>query len=193
MGKVNGNDVPALGDVEAAIVTSPRSMPVAPVPATRAGDTLANPVRRVDVRPAGRPSTRHCPSGTRHWECGCRAVGPAAGARSLTPPLLAPPACARQAPLGLLAFGMTTFFLMSVDALWSSKVFVGAVAGYAYAYGGFAQMVAGVFEVSAPSAMRAAGLRPHAICSCRPSRAQGLSHACVARTPHGPARGSEQR
>ena len=34
---------------------------------------------------------------------------------------------------------MTTFFLMSVDALWSGKVFVGAVAGYAYAYGGFGE------------------------------------------------------
>ena len=51
------------------------------------------------------------------------------------------------AALGLLAFGMTTFFLMSVDALWSGKVFVGAVMGYAYAYGGVAQMVAGIFEV----------------------------------------------
>jgi len=58
-------------------------------------------------------------------------------------------AIGNPAPLGLLAFGMTTFFLMSVDALWSSKVFVGAVMGYAYAYGGFAQMVAGVLEVSA--------------------------------------------
>ena len=54
---------------------------------------------------------------------------------------------ANPAPLGLLAFGMTTFFLMSVDALWSGKVFVGAVMGYAYAYGGVAQMVAGIFEV----------------------------------------------
>jgi succinate-acetate transporter protein len=48
---------------------------------------------------------------------------------------------------GLLAFGMTTFFLMTVDTLWSSKVFAGTVIGYAYAYGGFAQMVAGVLEV----------------------------------------------
>lgn len=54
---------------------------------------------------------------------------------------------ANPAPLGLLAFGMTTFFLMSVDTLWSGKAFVGAVIGYAYAYGGFAQMVAGVLEV----------------------------------------------
>ena len=54
---------------------------------------------------------------------------------------------ANPAPLGLLAFGMTTFFLMSVDTLWSGKLFVGAVMGYAYAYGGFAQMVAGVLEV----------------------------------------------
>jgi succinate-acetate transporter protein len=56
-------------------------------------------------------------------------------------------AIGNPAPLGLLAFGMTTFFLMSVDTLWSGKVFVGAVIGYAYAYGGFAQMVAGVLEV----------------------------------------------
>ncbi|GBF89196.1 hypothetical protein Rsub_01913 [Raphidocelis subcapitata] len=56
-------------------------------------------------------------------------------------------AIGNPAPLGLLAFGMTTFFLMSVDALWSGKVFVGAVMGYAYAYGGFAQMVAGVLEL----------------------------------------------
>lgn len=37
---------------------------------------------------------------------------------------------------------------VSVDAVWSGKLFVGAVMGYAYAYGGFAQMVAGVLEVS---------------------------------------------
>lgn len=44
---------------------------------------------------------------------------------------------------------MTTFFLMTIDTLWSSKIFGGAVIGYAYAYGGFAQMVAGVLEVGA--------------------------------------------
>ncbi|KIZ05843.1 inner membrane protein [Monoraphidium neglectum] len=55
-------------------------------------------------------------------------------------------AIGNPAPLGLLAFGMTTFFLMTVDSLWSSKVFVGSVMGYAFAYGGFAQMVAGVLE-----------------------------------------------
>ena len=56
-------------------------------------------------------------------------------------------AIANPAPLGLLAFGMTTFLLMSIDTLWSGKLFAGAVMGYAYAYGGFAQMVAGVLEV----------------------------------------------
>jgi succinate-acetate transporter protein len=61
------------------------------------------------------------------------------------------------APLGLLAFGMTTFFLMSIDTLWSGKVFVGAVMGYAYAYGGFAQMVAGVLEVGAAVIDRVGG------------------------------------
>jgi succinate-acetate transporter protein len=67
-------------------------------------------------------------------------------------------AIGNPAPLGLLAFGMTTWFLMSVDALWSGKVFVGAVMGYAYAYGGFAQMVAGVLEVRRVGA----GRGPHA-------------------------------
>lgn len=56
-------------------------------------------------------------------------------------------AIGNPAPLGLLAFGMTTFFLMSIDTLWSGKLFLGAVMGYAYAYGGFAQMVAGVLEL----------------------------------------------
>ncbi|KAI8470890.1 MAG: GPR1/FUN34/yaaH family-domain-containing protein [Monoraphidium minutum] len=56
-------------------------------------------------------------------------------------------AIGNPAPLGLLAFGVTTFFLMSVDTLWSSKVFAAQVIGYAYAYGGFAQMVAGVLEL----------------------------------------------
>lgn len=97
-----------------------------------------------------------------------------ARARPLPRSLLPPAACARQAPLGLLAFGMTTFFLMSVDALWSSKVFVGAVAGYAYAYGGFAQMVAGVFEVSAPSAC-------HASCRLAPPRHMQLPAVASAR------------
>lgn len=56
-------------------------------------------------------------------------------------------AIGNPAPLGLLAFGMTTFFLMGIDALWSGKLFIGSVIGYAYAYGGFAQMVAGVLEL----------------------------------------------
>jgi hypothetical protein len=47
--------------------------------------------------------------------------------------------------------GMTTFLLMTVDTLWSSKVFGASVIGYAYAYGGGAQMVAGVLEVRAPA------------------------------------------
>lgn len=56
-------------------------------------------------------------------------------------------AIGNPAPLGLLAFGMTTFFLMTVDTLWSSKIFAAHVIGYAMAYGGIAQMVAGVLEL----------------------------------------------
>jgi succinate-acetate transporter protein len=54
---------------------------------------------------------------------------------------------ANPAPLGLLAFGMTTCFLMSVDAAWSGTAFASAVVGYAYAFGGGAQLIAGVLEL----------------------------------------------
>eukprot|EP00882_Tetradesmus_deserticola_P000109 GHRQ01000122.1.p1 GENE.GHRQ01000122.1~~GHRQ01000122.1.p1 ORF type:complete len:236 (+),score=41.43 GHRQ01000122.1:170-877(+) len=54
---------------------------------------------------------------------------------------------ANPAPLGLLCFGMTTVMLMFIDAGWSEDPAIIAVMCYACFYGGFGQMVAGVFEL----------------------------------------------
>eukprot|EP00877_Chromochloris_zofingiensis_P014073 jgi/Chrzof1/891/Cz01g32260.t1 len=51
------------------------------------------------------------------------------------------------APLGLLCFGMTTVMLMFVTTTWVEAAFATTVITYACFYGGFGQMVAGVFEL----------------------------------------------
>lgn len=54
---------------------------------------------------------------------------------------------ANPAPLGLLCFGMTTVMLMFVTTSWAEASFLTQQITYAAFYGGFGQMVAGVFEL----------------------------------------------
>jgi uncharacterized protein len=51
------------------------------------------------------------------------------------------------APLGLLAFGVTTAMLMYVDAGWVENEFEQWVASYALYYGGICQLLVGIFEL----------------------------------------------
>jgi succinate-acetate transporter protein len=51
------------------------------------------------------------------------------------------------APLGLLAFGMTTLMLMMVDMGWVEHDFEYVVAAYAIYYGGVGQMLVAIFEL----------------------------------------------
>jgi uncharacterized protein len=54
---------------------------------------------------------------------------------------------ADPAPLGLAAFALTTFLLSAVNAHWTSGNSAGtAFLGYALAYGGLAQLLAGMWE-----------------------------------------------
>ena len=53
---------------------------------------------------------------------------------------------ADPAPLGLAAFALTTFLLSVVNAHWASTSSGSAWLGYAFAYGGFAQLLAGMWE-----------------------------------------------
>jgi uncharacterized protein len=54
---------------------------------------------------------------------------------------------ADPAPLGLAAFALTTFLLSTVNAHWTSGNSAGtAFLGYALAYGGLAQLLAGMWE-----------------------------------------------
>jgi hypothetical protein len=65
------------------------------------------------------------------------AVQPAASAAPVADP----------APLGLAAFALTTFLLSIVNAHWTSGNSAGtAFLGYALAYGGLAQLLAGMWE-----------------------------------------------
>jgi len=57
---------------------------------------------------------------------------------------LPPPA--DPAPLGLAAFATTTFLLSAANAGWMSKASTLAFLGYAFAYGGLAQLLAGMWE-----------------------------------------------
>jgi len=56
-------------------------------------------------------------------------------------------AVADPAPLGLAAFALTTFLLSAVNAHWTSGNSAGtAFLGYALAYGGIVQLLAGMWE-----------------------------------------------
>ncbi|HEV2452575.1 MAG TPA: acetate uptake transporter [Streptosporangiaceae bacterium] len=53
---------------------------------------------------------------------------------------------ADPAPLGLAAFALTTFLLSAANAKWMTHATGDAWLGYAFAYGGFAQLLAGMWE-----------------------------------------------
>jgi uncharacterized protein len=58
----------------------------------------------------------------------------------------APLGVADPAPLGLAAFATTTFLLSAANAGWMTAASGAAFLGYAFAYGGFAQLLAGMWE-----------------------------------------------
>ena len=53
---------------------------------------------------------------------------------------------ADPAPLGLAAFALTTFLLSASNAGWMSHATGAAFLGYAFAYGGLVQLLAGMWE-----------------------------------------------
>jgi succinate-acetate transporter protein len=53
---------------------------------------------------------------------------------------------ADPAPLGLAAFALTTFLLSASNANWMSHATGAAFLGYAFAYGGLIQLLAGMWE-----------------------------------------------
>ena len=53
---------------------------------------------------------------------------------------------ADPAPLGLAAFAATTFLLSASNAGWMNSATGGVFLGYAFAYGGFGQLLAGMWE-----------------------------------------------
>jgi succinate-acetate transporter protein len=53
---------------------------------------------------------------------------------------------ADPAPLGLAAFALTTFLLSAANAKWMSSATGDAWLGYAFAYGGLCQLLAGMWE-----------------------------------------------
>jgi succinate-acetate transporter protein len=67
--------------------------------------------------------------------------------RTVQPTATAPTTgIADPAPLGLAAFAATTFLLSAANAGWMTKATGDAWLGYAFAYGGFAQLLAGMWE-----------------------------------------------
>ena len=61
-------------------------------------------------------------------------------------PVLPPPGIADPAPLGLAAFALTTFLLSAANAGWMGSATGNAWLGYAFAYGGLGQLLAGMWE-----------------------------------------------
>jgi uncharacterized protein len=55
-------------------------------------------------------------------------------------------AVADPAPLGLAAFALTTFLLSAANAKWMNSATGDAWLGYAFAYGGLGQLLAGMWE-----------------------------------------------
>jgi succinate-acetate transporter protein len=53
---------------------------------------------------------------------------------------------ADPAPLGLAAFALTTFLLSAANAKWMNSATGNAWLGYAFAYGGLCQLLAGMWE-----------------------------------------------
>ena len=67
--------------------------------------------------------------------------------RTVQPATAAPATgIADPAPLGLAAFAATTFLLSAANAGWMTKATGDAWLGYALAYGGFGQLLAGMWE-----------------------------------------------
>jgi uncharacterized protein len=56
------------------------------------------------------------------------------------------PGIADPAPLGLAAFALTTFLLSASNAHWMTSATGNAWLGYAFAYGGLCQLLAGMWE-----------------------------------------------
>jgi succinate-acetate transporter protein len=61
-------------------------------------------------------------------------------------PVAALSGIADPAPLGLAAFALTTFLLSAANAGWMTKATGDAWLGYAFAYGGLGQLLAGMWE-----------------------------------------------
>jgi uncharacterized protein len=57
-----------------------------------------------------------------------------------------PTGIADPAPLGLAAFALTTFLLSAANAGWMSHATGASFLGYAFAYGGLVQLLAGMWE-----------------------------------------------
>jgi succinate-acetate transporter protein len=64
----------------------------------------------------------------------------------LSTPSESPAGVADPAPLGLAAFALTTFLLSAANAGWMTSATGDAWLGYAFAYGGLAQLLAGMWE-----------------------------------------------
>jgi uncharacterized protein len=60
--------------------------------------------------------------------------------------VLSVPGIADPAPLGLGGFALTTFLLSAANAGWMTKATGAAFLGYAFAYGGLGQLLAGMWE-----------------------------------------------
>src|SRR5580693_826473 len=102
---------------------------------------------------ARREENRYAPGRRRREQATVTGGGPNIGGnmsvsedRTVAPAIAASP-IADPAPLGLAAFALTTFLLSAANAHWMNGNATGnAWVGYAFAYGGLCQLLAGMWE-----------------------------------------------
>src|SRR2546421_11311579 len=75
---------------------------------------------------------------------------------------------ADPAPLGLGAFALTTFLLSAANAGWMTSASGDAWLGYAFAYGGLCQLLAGMWGVRNRNVFGATAVSPYGGVWCGP-------------------------
>ena len=99
---------------------------------------------------------------------------------------------ADPAPLGLAAFAATTFLLSAANAGWMTKATGDAWLGYAFAYGGFGQLLATDRLTAADAPVEDAAVRATLGVLARENRLDGLSRLGPKASPAERARESAE-
>src|SRR5215468_3873611 len=106
-----------------------------------------SPVKGLRLRSIARPKAAGARPATGHVKLGGNmSVSEDRTAQPSVQPAAPASGIADPAPLGLAAFALTTFLLSAANANWMTAATTSAWLGYAFAYGGIIQLLAGMWE-----------------------------------------------